>query len=126
MQADTTRAEQQRARRLASRACGHCGEPASAMLPWGKQHIAICSSCQIKLEGQNSPWCAFHEIHPLEARPRVQPTGIIIEATLLPATQPANPPPSRSFLGRLIRAALKPFSPRPHRDTLPAIPSNPD
>ena len=126
IQAGSTRADQQRARRLSNRTCGHCGEPAAAMLTWGRQQIAICSSCQLRLDGQASPWCGFYEVHPLELRPRVQPTGIIVEARLLPAPPPVEDPRPRSFIGRLIRAALKPFSSRVHRASLPAVPAESD
>ena len=41
--ADTT--EAQAKRRMAKRRCGNCREPATTMLAWEKQTIAICGRC---------------------------------------------------------------------------------
>ena len=97
------RAELQRTRRLAKRSCGRCGQPAAAMLSWGGLQVAICATCQAKLDGPEAPvpWCAFNEVHPLELQPQVPPTGIMIEARLLPATEtPAAG--RRSLAGRFL------------------------
>ena len=44
---NTTAAQQQR--RMDRRRCGNCGEPASTMLNWGGQTIAICAGCHAAL-----------------------------------------------------------------------------
>ena len=69
-----------------SRSCGHCGQPAAAMLTWGGRQIPICGSCQAKLDGPEMipPWCAFNEVHPKELREQVPTAGILVEARLLP------------------------------------------
>ena len=61
------RAELQRTRRLAKRSCGNCGQPAEAILPWGGLQVAICATCQARLNGPEprTPWCAFNEIYPM-------------------------------------------------------------
>ena len=73
------KAELQKTRRLAKRTCGHCGQPAAAMLPWGGQQVAICRSCQEKLDGPEAttPWCAFDEVHSRELRDHVPIAGIL-------------------------------------------------
>ena len=44
-------AAQQRARHLATRACGNCGRPADAMRPWGAgRKIPVCSLCGGQLD----------------------------------------------------------------------------
>ena len=104
------RAEQQRARRLAKRTCGQCGEPAAAMAPWAGQQIPICGTCQAKLDGPTTPepWCAFNELHTIELRPQVPSAGLLVEARLLPAVEPRTPHRSLGkqilgILGRVLR-----------------------
>ena len=44
-------AAQQRARHLATRACGNCGRPADVMRPWGAgRKIPICALCGAQLD----------------------------------------------------------------------------
>ena len=107
----THRNELQKARRLANRTCGYCDEQAATMLPWGKQQIGICHSCQSKLAGAASPepCCAFDEVHPLDLRPQPIPGPILVEARLLPAPELITEPPRRSLVGRLIRSAGRIF-----------------
>ncbi len=50
------RAERQRKRRMAQRFCGNCGEPADAMVDWGRQRIPICRACQGRLTGDMPDW----------------------------------------------------------------------
>ena len=83
------RAELQRTRRLAKRSCGNCGQPAEAMLPWGGLQVAICATCQARLNGPEprTPWCAFNEIYPMDLRDQVPTAGVLIEARLMPAVE---------------------------------------
>lgn len=117
------RAEQQRTRRLAKRTCGHCGEPADAMMSWGNRQVAICSLCQLKLDSAPAPtpWCAFNEVHPSELRPQATLMPVPIEATLLPSSEPVAEEPIRSIPGRLLRAAWRIIRPRKGRRTLQAL-----
>ena len=117
------RAEQQRTRRLARRSCGHCGEPADAMMPWGNRQVAICSPCQLKLDSppEPTPWCAFNEVHPSELRPQATLMPVPIEATLLPSSEPVPEEPSRSIPGRLLRAAWHIIRPRNRGRRLQAL-----
>ena len=119
----THRSELQKARRLASRTCGYCDEPAATMLPWGKQQIPICPSCQSKLAGAASlePCCAFDEVHPLDLRPQPTPGPILVEARLLPLPEIITDRPRRSLVGRLIRSAGLFFTPRHGRSTPTAL-----
>ena len=96
------RAELQKTRRLAKRSCGRCGQPAAAMLPWGGQQVAICASCQAKLDGPEAttPWCAFNEVHPFEFKSQVSAAGVLVEARLMPAVE--LPPQRRSLAGRFL------------------------
>ena len=125
------RAEQQRARRLAHRACGYCDEPAAAMLPWGRQKIAICTDCNAKLAGATPPvpYCAFYDVDPTDLLPQRRLAGLMLEARLLPAVEaaPAPRPRPRSLLGRILRAATSPFRSRASQDRrTTALPSNRD
>ena len=58
------------------------------MLPWGGLQVAICATCQAKLDGPEAPppWCAFNEVHPRELRDQVPAAGILVEARRLPAS----------------------------------------
>ena len=115
------RAELQKTRRLAKRSCGRCSQPAAAMLPWAGLQVAICASCQAKLDGPEAqtPWCAFNEVHPSELQAQV-PAGIMIEARLLPAKEtPAAG--RRSPLGRFLRRLGQIFRHRPGWGTKTAI-----
>ena len=118
------RAEQQRARRLAHRACGYCDEPAAVMLPWGRQKIAICVDCNAKLAGATPPvpYCAFYDVDPTDLLPQRRLAGLMLEARLLPAAEaaPAPRPRPRSLLGRILRAATSPFRSRPRQGRQPA------
>ena len=65
------RAASQRARRMAARACGHCGSPAELMITWGDgQNLAICQSCRARLDAPVllSPFCSFDEVNPATLR----------------------------------------------------------
>ena len=109
------RAKLQRTRRLAKRSCGRCGQPAAAMLPWGGLQVAICATCQEKLDGPEAttPWCAFNEVHPRELRDQVPIAGVLVEARLMPAVE--LPPQRRSLAGRFLgalRRMLRPGSGR--------------
>ena len=54
-------AAQQRARHLATRACGNCGRPATAMRPWGAgRKIPVCSLCGGQLDD------AFRQVEDLK------------------------------------------------------------
>ena len=54
-------AAQQRARHLATRACGNCGRPATAMRPWGAgRKIPVCSLCGGQLDA------AFRQVEDLK------------------------------------------------------------
>ena len=101
------RAEQQRTRRLATRTCGHCGEPAHAMMPWGKQHVAICSPCQLKLEMPATPeaFCAFDEVHPKDLRPQTSLEAVVVEARLLPASETVIEERKPSLVSRMLGVA---------------------
>ena len=103
------RAEQQRTRRLSSRTCGYCGEPAQAMVPWGRRPVAICGQCQIKLEtpAASAPFCAFDEVHPRDLRPQTSLEAIVVEARLLPAPDSVVEEKRPSLIGRILRAAAK-------------------
>ena len=59
------------------------------MLPAPGLQVAICGTCQVKLDGPEPPppLCAFNEVHPLEFRPLVPPAGVLVEARLLPAVE---------------------------------------
>ena len=112
------RAELQRTRRLAKRSCGNCGQPAEAMLPWGGLQVAICATCQARLNRPEprTPWCAFNEIYPMDLRDQVPTAGVRIEARLMPAVE--LPPQRRSLAGRFIGALgrmLRPGSGRRSR-----------
>lgn len=50
------RAAQQRKRRMARRACGHCGHQAEEMLDWAGQQIPIYSACLDRLNGHIPNW----------------------------------------------------------------------
>ena len=115
------RAELQKTRRLAKRSCGRCGQPAAAMLPWGGLQVAICASCQAKLDGPEppTPWCAFNEVHPQELRDQVLTAGVLIEARLLPAVE--IPPQRRSLAGRFLGALGRMLRPGSGRETGTAI-----
>lgn len=117
------RAEQQRARRLANRSCGYCGDPAEAMLSWGNQQVPICTPCQRKLKAPAAPtpWCAFNEVHPRELRPQATPMAIMVEARLLPAPETVVEERRPSLVGRIIRVAGRVFRCGNGRRTLPAI-----
>ena len=117
------RAELQRARRLAKRSCGYCGEPAAAMVTLGGQQTPFCGTCQANLDGPAAPtpWCAFHEVNPVELRPQATPMAILVEARLLPAPEVVVQEPRPSLVGRIIQAAGRVFRPRNGRRTLPAI-----
>ena len=124
----THRSELQKARRLANRTCGYCDDQAATMLPWGKQQIPICASCQSKLAGTASPepYCAFDEVHPLDLRPQSTPRPILVEARLLPVPEIITEQPRRSLVGRLIRSAGRFFTPRNGRRTTKALSGDPD
>ena len=124
----THRSELQKARRLANRTCGYCDEQAATMLPWGKQQIPICASCQSKLActASQKPCCAFDEVHPLDLRPQATPGPILLEARLLPAPEIITEQPRRSLVGRLIRSAGLFFTPRNGRRATTALSGNSD
>ena len=66
------------------------------MLPAPGLQVAICGTCQAKLDGpEPPPLCAFNGVHPLEFRPLVPSVGVLVEARLLPAVEI---PPQRRFL----------------------------
>ena len=116
------RAELQRTRRLAKRTCGRCGGLAAAMLPWGGQQVAICATCQAKLDGPEptTPWCAFNEVHPRELQHQVPAAGMMIEARLVPVVEtPAAG--RRSPLGRFLGKLGQIFRPGPGRGDKTAI-----
>ena len=116
------RAELQRTRRLAKRSCGRCGQAAAAMLPWGGLQVAICGTCQAKLDGPEAqaPWCAFNEVHPRELQAQVPTAGMIIEARLLPVVEtPAAG--RRSHLGRFLEKLGQIFRHGPGRGAKTAI-----
>ena len=122
------RAEQQRTRRLAHRVCGYCDEPAAAMLPWGRQQIAICSDCNAKLARATPvPYCAFHDVDPTDLLPQRRLAGLMLEARLLPAVEAAPELRPRSLFGRILRAATGPFRSRARRGRRPtALPDDRD
>ena len=86
------------------------GTTRGRMLPAPGLQVAICGTCQAKLDGPEPPppLCAFNGVHPLESRPLVLPAGVLVEARLLPAVEL---PPQRRFLagqflwrlGRMLR-----------------------
>ena len=65
------RAEQQRLRRTARRACGLCGERADMMRRWADQSIPICKTCSGAIESlrYRERHCAFNEVSPERLRP---------------------------------------------------------
>ena len=116
------RAELQRIRRLAKRTCGRCGGLAAAMLPWGGQQVAICATCQAKLDGPEptTPWCAFNEVHPRELQHQVRAAGMMIEARLMPVVEtPAAG--RRSLVARVLGRLGQIFRPEPRRGTRKVI-----
>ena len=108
-------------RRLAKRSCGNCGQPAEAMLPWGGLQVAICATCQARLNGPEprTPWCAFNEIYPMDLRDQVPTAGVRIEARLMPAVE--LPPQRRSLAGRFLGALGRMLRPGSARGTRTAI-----
>ena len=77
------------------------------MLPWGGLQVAICATCQAKLNGPEAttPWCAFNEVHPMELRDHVPDAGVRVEARLMPAPVAElleTPPRHRSLVGRFL------------------------
>ena len=122
------RAEQQRARRLANRSCGHCGEPAQEMKPWGRQRVPICGSCQLKLEKLAAPvpFCAFDEVHPRELRPQTSLEAVMVEARLLPAPDTFVEEQKPSLIGRMVHGVGRLFRRTQGRRALPAIPGESD
>ena len=114
------RAELQRTRRLAKRSCGNCGQPAEAMLPWGGLQVAICATCQARLNGPEptTHWCAFNEIYPMDLRDQVPSAGVRIEARLMHAVEV---PPRRSLAGRFLGALGQIFRRGSARGTRTAI-----
>lgn len=73
------RATSQRTRRMARRQCGHCGEPAEFMIPWGiGQTIPICRSCHTRLNAVASPvpYCSFDEVGPVRRRSTARSAAI--------------------------------------------------
>lgn len=75
------RAVSQRARRMARRRCGSCGEPATTMMSWSGQTIPICGACLSRLNAPvgAEPFCAFHEVQPAWLRPADGPSGTAVE-----------------------------------------------
>ena len=115
------RAQLQRTRRLAKRSCGNCGQPAEAMLPWGGLQVAICATCQARLNGPEprTPLCAFNEIYPMDLRDQVPTAGVRIEARLMPAVE--LPPQRRSLAGRFLGALGRMLRPGSARGARTAI-----
>ena len=72
------RAAAQRARRMAHRRCGHCGEPADVMVVWdGRQEIPFCHSCHCRLNAASpAPYCSFNEVDPGVLRPAARSAAI--------------------------------------------------
>lgn len=94
------RATNQRARRMARRQCGHCGEPAEVMIPWGsKQTIPICRSCHARLNAVASPppYCTFDEVGP----------EVVLRSAARPAAipEPTERPEEDARTGNLLRRA---------------------
>ena len=92
------------------------------MLPWGRQQIAICADCNAKLARDTAPeaYCAFYDVDPTDLLPQRRLAGLMLEARLLPASESAPEPRSRSLLGRILRAATSPFRSRPRQGRRPA------
>jgi hypothetical protein len=63
---------------MARRVCGRCGAKADEMIVWNGQTIAICGTCQGKLDTEAiDRRCAFeeapfHKLRPVLAVPRLQ------------------------------------------------------
>ena len=99
------------------------------MLPWGRQQIAICSDCNAKLAGATAPeaYCAFYDVDPTDLLPQRTLAGLMLEARLLPASEAAPEPQPRSLLGRILRAATRPFRSRASQGRQPtALPDDRD
>ena len=122
------RAEQQRTRRLAHRVCGYCDEPAAAMIPWGRQQIAICSDCNAKLARATPvPYCAFHDVDPTELLPQRRPAGLMLEARLLPAVESSSGATAPIPVRPHPTAATGPFRSRARQGRRPtALPDDRD
>lgn len=77
----THKAASQRARRMARRGCGNCGESATTMMLWSGQTIPICSACLSRLNPpiRAEPYCALHEVQPEWLRPADGPGGTALE-----------------------------------------------
>ena len=67
-------AAQQRARHLATRACGNCGRPADAMRPWGAgRKIPVCSLCGGQLDEAAPAGGGPRAGHPVEREHEPEP-----------------------------------------------------
>ena len=122
------RAEQQRTRRLTKRSCGYCGEPAGAMVGWGKRQAAICEECLAKLQGPAVPVpvCAFDEVHPQDLRPQTSLEAVVVEARLLPARETVVEELKPSLAGRIRESLGRLFRRKHDRGTIRAIPGELD
>ena len=62
----TQKADRQRARRMAARQCGNCGEPATEMKSWAGQTIPVCGQCLSRLNSPapQTPYCSLYEVRP--------------------------------------------------------------
>ena len=114
-------AEQTQRRRMAQRVCGNCGAQAEAMQEWGGRSIAICLSCQSRLQEQDPTetrhdlyawrqleeqgiWCELSTDHPCNDCMVLQVEARIIEpvVNLAQVVDAVPRDDRRSFFGRAV------------------------